>query len=550
MVDIFQWGVPDVLTWAQDIAKLSQPVIDALAHNEIDGLALVCITEAEVQSKLGVDSIPARKFVWDALQGVRYRQMISDFAIAVDLNEKEIANLSAPDAHHLDHAVIDVLKAHTQPVLQQILDDNAFALTLQGSVAEQQFYDDRAFAVTQQERHDQQCHQSESDHQFAMSLPRNPGHASVVQPPRTVVPRLFKKCIDVCVQEKINVAEAINPDTADLKTRSARPSVSENRTIARTQKRVGIAEHKEEINETSNIILTCHVCFEERVEGFVFACEHSNCEKCLRTLFRTALGDSSLLPLRCCELPIDMNIVDNLLKPREALALKNRIVEISAQNKLYCPSCGIFTNLDLVDTSETKDMQCHGCSTTICVVCKTLYHPTISCETNKGINDGADKEFLDFAKQQGWKHCPKCSITIEFISGCNHMTCEGCTHAFCFKCLRPWDKKSGLCSSGTCEVWDEDNLIIAGEARIRAEEVARGVMFRPEQRLERQDVHIRALLTNEICVHRWRRQEGYRGECERCGYGLYMYGMVCRSNCGTTVCYTCANHRIPSVGWR
>ncbi|KAI2488948.1 IBR domain [Fragilaria crotonensis] len=401
MADIFQWGVPDVLTWAQDVAKLSQPVIDALADNEIDGQALVCITEEEIQSKLGVYSIPARQFVWDALQVVRYRLMIADFAIAVDLNEKEIANLGAPDAHHLDHAVIDVLKEHTQPVLQQILDDNAFALSLQGSVAEQQFYDDRAFALKQQERHDQQRLQSESDHLFAMSLSRNPGQPNVVPPPRTVVPRLFKKCIDVCVKEKINVAEAIMPDTADLKPPSVRQSGVTNQAKSRTDRRSGVAEHKEEIDETSNVILTCHVCFEERLEGFVFACEHSNCQKCLRQLFRTALGDSSLLPLRCCELPIDMNIVDYLLKPREALALKNRIVELSAQDKLYCPSCGVFTNLDLVDKAESTDMQCHGCGTTVCVVCKTLYHPTMSCETNKRNNNGADEEFLEYAKLQG-----------------------------------------------------------------------------------------------------------------------------------------------------
>jgi IBR domain, a half RING-finger domain/Zinc finger, C3HC4 type (RING finger) len=532
MLGIFQWGVSDVLTWAQDVAKLPQPVIDALARNEIDGHALLSITEAEVQSKLGVESEAARGFVWDALQDVRYRVMIADFAVAVDLNEKEIANLSAPDGHHLDHKVLDVLTTSIQPVLQQILDDNAFAWSLQGSVAEKQFYDDRAYALKQQELHDQQCNQSVSDHQFAMSLSRNPGLPNVAEPQRTEVPRLFKKCIDVCIDEKINVARALRPD-----------NVRENNQI-------GFEERKEEVDGTGNFILACHVCFEERIEGFTLPCQHANCRQCLRQLFRTALGDSSLLPLRCCELPIDMNIVDYLLKPREATTLKNRVIEISAHEKLYCPGCGVFTNLDLVDTSESTEMQCHGCGITLCVVCKTVHHPMVSCETNKSIDVEADRDFKEFANQQGWKHCPQCNITIEFISGCNHMTCESCSHHFCFKCLEPWDRPSGFCSSGTCERWDEGNLVVAGEARVRAEEVAQGLVFQPEQRLARQDRHIRALLTNEICTHIWRRQEGYHGECERCGYGLYMYGMVCRSDCGTSVCYTCAHHRIPSTGWR
>lgn len=532
MLGILQWRVSDVLMWARDVAKQPQPIIDALAHNEIDGAALLSISEEEIQSKLGVESEAAGQFFWDALQDVRYRLMMADFAVAVDLNEKEIANLSAPDAHHLDNTVLDVLKTCTQPVLQQILDDNAFAWNLQGSAAEKQFYDDRAYALEQQERHDQQCKQSVSDRQFALSLSGNPGQPNVAVLQRTEVPRLFKKCIDVCIEEKINVAKALKPD------------------IVPDYDQTGTEEHKEEVDETGNFILACHVCFEERIEGFVLPCQHTNCRQCLRQLFRTAIGDSSLLPLRCCDLPIDMNIVDYLLKPREAATLKNRVAEISAQEKLYCPGCGVFTNLDLVDTSESTNMQCHGCGITLCVVCKTVHHPTVSCETNKRMNTEADKEFLEYAEQQGWKHCPQCNFTIELTSGCNHMTCDSCTHSFCFKCTRPWDKKSGLCSSGTCARWDEENLIVAGEARVRAEEVFQGLVFQPEQRRERQDLHIRALLTNETCTHRWRRQDGYLGECERCGYGLYMYGMVCRSDCGTTVCYTCAHHRISATGWR
>jgi len=62
---------------------------------------------------------------------------------------------------------------------------------------------------------------------------------------------------------------------------------------------------------------------------------------------------------------------------------------------------------------------------------------------------------------------------------------------------------------------------------------------------------IHALQANEGCVI-----SGSGGEailvhnCERCNYELNYYGMRCVSDCESTVCYTCANYRIPRRGWR
>jgi len=163
---------------------------------------------------------------------------------------------------------------------------------------------------------------------------------------------------------------------------------------------------------------------------------------------------------------------------------------------------------------------------------------------------GDDELLLDLSKQEGWKQCPSCSILIELRSGCNHITCQNCTEEFCYRCLKPWSKDNGMCSSGECEVWDEDRLVEAGEARVQQLEAARGGRIFPERiRQERMARAVAALRANETCQHEWGRRDGYHGECESCTFELHAYAMICGADCGSTVCYTCAHHRLPGYGW-
>ena len=262
------------------------------------------------------------------------------------------------------------------------------------------------------------------------------------------------------------------------------------------------------------------------------------------------LLDSKLLPLRCCEIPIDMNIANDLLKRDEAKLILRRVEEKEASNKMYCPSCSSFINLDLIDSSTSLELVC-GCGTVICTACKTESHPGLTCRQNQATKSGSDELVLQLSREQGWKQCPKCSVLIELRSGCNHMTCASCSHQFCYRCLRDWNNEQAQCSSGTCELWEEDQLIEAGEARVQQQEAALGGGRLPD--LVRREVFRRAIVglqANETCNHHWIRNNGYKGDCPNCGFTMRAYGMHCTSNCGSTVCYTCARHRIPNRGWR
>jgi hypothetical protein len=288
------------------------------------------------------------------------------------------------------------------------------------------------------------------------------------------------------------------------------------------------------------------VCFEEDRRGFILPCTHPYCVECMSSYLQRALRDVSLLPLKCCDIEIDIQVASLLMKKGDAMLLLARSTELQATNKMHCPTCNQFINLDLVDTSEGAEFECN-CGTTLCVTCRTAEHPLVSCRTNKVTAASFDEQFYELASESGWKQCPKCNMMIELSHGCNHVTCGSCNHGFCFLCLQQWGKNT--CSSNQCAVWDEARLIAGAEARVQAQEQGNRGPINPGVRRRHVEREIAALRQNEDCNHNWTRRS-LTGDCERCGFVLHVYGMVCAGRCGSTVCQTCANHRIPRVGWR
>lgn len=142
-------------------------------------------------------------------------------------------------------------------------------------------------------------------------------------------------------------------------------------------------------------ISRCNVCFDEHVKGVDLACEHQYCLDCTRNLFHTALQDSSLLPLQCCELPIDTSIANVILRKREVKMLRLRIMESEAKRKMYCPKCNAFINLDMID-ELTKEILC-DCGTELCGKCATIAHPYVTCLANQTIKTEIDKELFNIA---------------------------------------------------------------------------------------------------------------------------------------------------------
>ena len=606
------WSVHEVLEWARTV-RLPQSVLQALSENEVDGPTLVTLRQEELRTELGILSLPARRYFWDRIATLQKQQDTVDHAAALYVLDSEIKGLQVTDRNKpsepdtasngpkmIDAAAIALLQRDVEQQVRSA-SDHLCALRLHstGNHSDFQSYEDFHTAAQEQLRLDRLSIMDAYDRSVALQLQQGNSSTASSVLSQHQQSSLFGLCIQACVRHRINVSRAFATGAAQPISRCAPAMTVAQKSPPALPARVGRISYVNSDSSTTKhsiaaskipksgcvpstkekrlflkklpMIEQCHVCFADNGPGFSFACEHAQCVDCMRQHLRVALHDRSLLPLKCCEIEIDMSVLPQmLLTPAEAALLASRTQEVSATNKMYCPNCSRFINLDLVDRERGAEsiLMCE-CRQLLCIECKTASHPALSCAENMQAATATDDALIRLAANEGWKQCPRCSIMIELSIGCYHMTCSNCTHEFCFRCLSNWNSDNATCVTGNCPVWDERRLLEAAETRVDAQlaaealaprayragghglnAVARAGNVNPVGREQRVQHAMRALRGNEGCFHNWTRR-GMRGrECERCGFYLWVYGMVCEGGCGITVCYTCAHHRIPRWGWR
>jgi hypothetical protein len=576
------WKIQDVIEWATTVT-LSESAIQALKDNEVDGATLITLTKDELRDDLEIRSLAARRYIWGKIEQLRAEEQIADEATALQVHLAEIDNLpinnpdeSAGAFRSTDSTVVKTLRSDAI-AQQQILADRFYCFSLQNTYSVgQQVFEDTEAACKEQERLDAFDIVCASDRAYALSLHQGRRQAPAAS---NEVKSLFRLCIEACARYRIDVYDALNTgkihpiskrnvffdfDSAEEKDE---PSMKPPYIVPK----VALKETRRDDQGKSSVLdmlprLQCIVCYSTK-RSFVLACNHAYCTVCMKELLQQALKDSDLIPLRCCELPIDMTVSTLLLNSRGSNILLERTEEKAARNKMYCPSCSKFIDLDRVDLTESITFYCY-CGIELCSVCRTASHAEVTCQANLDVRNGSDKPVLDLGEANGWKQCPNCAALIELTYGCNHMKCSFCSYHFCYQCCNVWDLKVGRCSSGRCAVWEEDRLLEAGRARVEANQlripqraaVGQNELFRgiaqapllPIPRIVPQH-QIRAAMNairgNEQCEHVWVRRY-MRGTCENCSFQLHSYGMVCQGQCQSTVCYVCANHRLPRRGWR
>ncbi|KAI9458067.1 hypothetical protein HD554DRAFT_2300903 [Boletus coccyginus] len=192
---------------------------------------------------------------------------------------------------------------------------------------------------------------------------------------------------------------------------------------------------------------TCPICYDNVSSPHQLGCGHTYCVACLRHFISSAL-ESDQLPLTClgdeaqCRVPITIPTIQQFLPP----ASFNRLLEAAFDAYIakhpeefkHCktPDCTqIYRAVQAGASPQT--LHCPSCFSAVCNGCHEDVHDGLSCAESKARRDPAEQERLNdawIASQGGRvKKCPQCSVLIEKIEGCNHMTCR-CGAHICWRC--------------------------------------------------------------------------------------------------------------------
>ncbi|KAH0834658.1 hypothetical protein J3R83DRAFT_10168 [Lanmaoa asiatica] len=182
--------------------------------------------------------------------------------------------------------------------------------------------------------------------------------------------------------------------------------------------------------KTSQGSETCPICYDSVSSPQQLGCGHTYCVACLRHLISSAL-ESDQLPLTClgdearCRVPIPIPTIQQFLPP----ASFNRLLE-AAFDAYIAKHPEEFKH-------SPQALNCPSCFSAVCNGCHEDAHDGLSCAESKVRRDPAEQERLNdvwIASQGGRvKKCPRCSVPIEKLEGCNHMTCL-CGAHICWRC--------------------------------------------------------------------------------------------------------------------
>lgn len=255
--------------------------------------------------------------------------------------------------------------------------------------------------------------------------------------------------------------------------------------------------------------MECIVCGESLVYGMTLhtQCDHFYCAGCLTSLVENFTRDESLFPLRCCQQPIPITAVDDLISSplRVSFLQKHAEFSVSTPDRIYCadPNCSTF--LGSAEGIIDNSIVCSACRRLTCIRCKQAEHAGEDCATN-----AATIEVLELARKEGWQRCPGCHALVELHVGCYHMTCR-CRAQFCYLCAVIW-------KGCTCPQWDEDRLLATAQQRVENEFGIQEIQeLHPEVVAQQVQRRVETLRFEQECrYHVWRHRRG-GGNCEECG---------------------------------
>lgn len=145
-------------------------------------------------------------------------------------------------------------------------------------------------------------------------------------------------------------------------------------------------------------------------------CGHDYCQNCAKRLFLNSTRDESLFPPRCCRQTIPLAAVDIFLTAKFIERFKEKAVEFSTSNRLYCASLACSAFIPPIRIKGDTAI-CPKCQFRVCTMCKGPKHRGRDCPKDEGLN-----ALISAASKEGWQRCNRCNRYVELMQGCNHIT--------------------------------------------------------------------------------------------------------------------------------
>ncbi|KAJ6546981.1 hypothetical protein B0H19DRAFT_1163330 [Mycena capillaripes] len=187
---------------------------------------------------------------------------------------------------------------------------------------------------------------------------------------------------------------------------------------------------------------SCPICYDEISHPVTLNCGHEYCLGCIRHYLSTAADTFPLLCLgneATCNAPIPIPTIERFLSPPQFQNLLEtaflRHIQRHPQEFKYCrtPDCSQVYRRSAIATA----ISCPSCFFIVCSSCDQEGHEGMSCADKRLQSDPGEQERRndEWARANGVKRCPTCSVWIEKNEGCNHMTCKFCDSHICWICM-------------------------------------------------------------------------------------------------------------------
>ncbi|KAI9369058.1 hypothetical protein BJX61DRAFT_545952 [Aspergillus egyptiacus] len=183
----------------------------------------------------------------------------------------------------------------------------------------------------------------------------------------------------------------------------------------------------------SGLVSVCHACNEDFALYDLARgpCGHDYCRGCIENWYGISMKGTTDIPFppRCCGRRVDIGIALYFLRAELIQKFNQRMAEAeNTHTRVLCYKCSKLINPENIAGDVAT---CATCSRETCTICGQAAHEQY-CP-----HQPETQQFLELAREKGWKKCYRCGYWVERGPGCRHILCR-CGAQFCYDCARPW----------------------------------------------------------------------------------------------------------------